>query len=248
MIRFRRVLVVFWWLGLLAVIAVMVQPISLTITRLAVAAGIFGLWASALFLTWKFRGLFWMLLLAGLLPGIFLLLPGREIDKRRLRDFYVGNLRKYEGARYVWGGENRRGIDCSGLVRRALINANLETGLMTLNPELVRAAISMIWRDRSALVLRDGADGLTKRVGEGSSINAVMQDFIVSPGTLAVTENGVHVLACVGKEDWIQAAPGEGKVVTLGVPSENSWYHVPVVLLEWTQLSDPRSPALIDMR
>ncbi|MBI3986575.1 MAG: C40 family peptidase [Lentisphaerae bacterium] len=30
-------------------------------------------------------------------------------------------LRRYEGTLYVWGGENRRGIDCSGLVRKKVI-------------------------------------------------------------------------------------------------------------------------------
>lgn len=235
-----------WWIGLLGVIAVMVQPVSVTLTRMAAAGGLIALWLAALVLVWKSRRLFLAVLLVGLVPAIWLMLPGREVDTSALRNSYVNHLQRYEGTRYVWGGENGRGVDCSGLVRRALINANLERGLMTLNPELVRRAISMAWKDCSALSLKDGAGGLTKKVGESPSINS-MEDLAVLPGTLAVTRNGVHVLAYMGKRGWIQASPGIGKVVLLEGPSDNSWYDVPVVLVEWTQLSDPRIPAVRDL-
>ena len=64
------------------------------------------------------------------------LFPGREHDSRTTRE-YVTELLRYEGAKYIWGGENWLGIDCSGLVRSALITANYKLGILTLNPRLV---------------------------------------------------------------------------------------------------------------
>ncbi|MFN2599036.1 MAG: NlpC/P60 family protein, partial [Pyrinomonadaceae bacterium] len=51
-----------------------------------------------------------------------------------MRRAYIASLESYEGTRYVWGGENSRGIDCSGLVRRGLINADFHEGVVTANP------------------------------------------------------------------------------------------------------------------
>lgn len=64
----------------------------------------------------------------------WLSIPGRTADPDVLRAAYVNCLQGYKGTLYVWGGENRIGIDCSGLVRRALINANTGLGIKTLTP------------------------------------------------------------------------------------------------------------------
>ena len=37
---------------------------------------------------------------------------------------------------YYWGGENKIGIDCSGLIRKSLIVANYKRGLLTLHGEV----------------------------------------------------------------------------------------------------------------
>src|SRR5580658_7227415 len=43
--------------------------------------------------------------------------PGKPYDVHALRIAYVDRLRAYVGVKYVWGGENMLGVDCSGLVR-----------------------------------------------------------------------------------------------------------------------------------
>lgn len=169
-----------------------------------------------------------------LLAG-FLSLPGRSEDGEALRRSYVKHLRGFEGTRYVWGGENARGIDCSGLVRQGLVRANLERGFVSLNPRLVRRGLEMMWYDCSAKALSERYRGWTVVTGAGDSINVLSRDGLKA-GDLAVTKDGVHVLAYAGAGDWIQASPGEGRVLSLPSPSSNSWYEVPVVTLRWTQL------------
>lgn len=229
-------LLLFWRSGLVVWLALMIQPLSVTLVRLACAGGAVALWLGALVLLWPRRRYFFALLLAGILPGLWLLLPGRVTDQVALRDAYVWHLERYEGTRYAWGGENRLGIDCSGLIRRGWIHANLERGLITLNPAPVRKALSMIWHDRTAMSLGEGADGLTHRLREADSINSLDHTGI-APGTLAVTRNGVHILAYVGGGKWIQASPGEGRVLTQKIPSADPWYHTPVMLIQWVELA-----------
>ena len=61
----------------------------------------------------------------------------QKVDVQSLRSKYILAVQGYEGTPYVWGGENRMGIGCSGLVREGLIQANLQQGITTLNPTLV---------------------------------------------------------------------------------------------------------------
>jgi cell wall-associated NlpC family hydrolase len=136
----------------------------------------------------------------------------------------------------VWGGENRLGIDCSGLVRQGLIQANLQQGITTLNPDLVRQGMAMWWFDLSALALRDGERGWTQRLFRSASINAIDRQQLL-PGDLAATVDGQHILAYIGRDRWIEADPGYHKVMIEMVPdSDNLWFRVPVYVLRWHQL------------
>jgi cell wall-associated NlpC family hydrolase len=145
-------------------------------------------------------------------------------------------LRGYEGTRYVWGGENRLGIDCSGLVRKALVNANVSEGVRSLNPSALRTAISLWWNDCSARALGEGHRELTQHLFDASSINQL--DFAkLQSGDLAVTDDGVHVLAYLGEGNWIEADPDMRRVLVLSVPSTNTWFDTPVRLMRWRQFA-----------
>jgi cell wall-associated NlpC family hydrolase len=162
-------------------------------------------------------------------------LPGRKADAQALRQAYVDALLSFEGSPYVWGGENRFGIDCSGLVRKGLINANLRFGLQTLNPRLLRQALYLWWNDCTAQALRDSYLGLTERQSSAAQINDIDARLLLL-GDLAVTAGGEHVLAFIGKGMWVEADPGEMRVIRVQTPAKNTWFRTPVHVVRWTQL------------
>jgi len=137
----------------------------------------------------------------------FLLLPSRDtINTERLRQRFVRQLERYDGVRYVYGGENSRGIDCSGLVRAAMVRSLADESMLSANPGLLRSALTLWWRDTNAIQLGKGANGLTVPNGDGSAVpmRAVQN---LRPGDLAVTTSGSHVLAYLGDSRWIEADP-----------------------------------------
>ncbi len=158
------------------------------------------LWAGLLGFCWRWKALRLAVLTLTLLVIVGLNLPGRHPDKQALRERYIHALRSYEGIRYVWGGENRLGIDCSGLVRVGLINANFREGLETLNPGLMRAGLSLWWQDCSARALGEENRQFARHLFEAPAINRLDQTQL-QPGDFAVTDDGAHVMVCLGASD-----------------------------------------------
>jgi cell wall-associated NlpC family hydrolase len=164
------------------------------------------------------------------------LAPGRPLDAGRLRDAYRVELLRYQGCRYVWGGENRLGVDCSGLVRIALVNAMLRQGICTANPNLVRSGLSLWWHDQSAQSLRDGGEGTVVPVVAADSVNAVDYSHL-QVGDLAVTASGVHVMAYAGGRLWVEADPIQHRVIAVDAPAPNDpWFRTKVRVMRWTAL------------
>ena len=147
-------------------------------------------------------------------------------------------LKSYEGTPYVWGGENRRGIDCSGLIRSAMIDANWQRGLKTCNPALLRQAFSLWWHDSSALAMKQEYRGQTRLLFTSRSLNET--DYTrLQPGDIAVTQSGAHVLAYLGDRTWIEADPNAlfgDRVIQVQVPTRNAWFRTPMSLMRWRQL------------
>ena len=224
-----------WSILLVLTIAVCLFPQGYFITRIFLLFSIPVLWIYGIFLIRKHRQFAIPLLSVSVVLIVFLCIPGSEPDKTKLRTEYILNLKQYEGTVYVWGGENRLGIDCSGLVRNGLIKANFELGLMTLNPKLIRAAFRIWWYDCSALALREGYKNLTAPIFKAHNINSITISAM-EPGDIAVTANGVHVLAYLGGNQWIEADPVVMRVILVETPSDNPWFTTPVHVLRWTQL------------
>lgn len=161
--------------------------------------------------------------------------PGRDFDRDRLRAAYADSLRSYENVPYVWGGEGRRGVDCSGLVRCGLMNACWKRGWFTANPALIRASAAIWWNDASAKALGDGWKNLTSPVMESRSVNSANTERLL-PGDLAVTANGLHILVFLGGNKWMQAAPEVGHAAIFETPSQNDWLKQPVKIVRWRTL------------
>ncbi len=228
----RRVWVWVW----IAIALLFLYPVEYRMTRLALLVGLVVAWVGTLVLWWERREIRYTLVVAAALPAIALSLPGRPAATEALRADYVYCLRSFRGVRYVWGGESYLGIDCSGLVRKGLIWAQLHRGVYTLNGRLIRGSLSLWWHDCTAEALMHGYRGLVKTRFESKSI-ARVDPAALQPGDLAVTTDGVHILAYLGNQTWIEADPGARQVMEITLPNDNQWLHVPVVILRWECLN-----------
>lgn len=224
------------WLGaVLVFVTDALYPISTGLTRAAGLALFLALWFGSLWLGWRRRGLRWALLGATGLLTFLLVGPARQLpEPDTLRRDYVAGMRRYAGTTYIWGGESPFGIDCSGLIRRGLVDSLFCRGLRTFNPGLVRRALQLWWHDRSAGDLGDArAGGPTVPLFDAPSLNGLDHSRLL-PGDLAVTRSGVHVLAYVGGDTWIEADMEKGRVISVTAPArENSWFDTPMRLVRW---------------
>jgi len=226
------------WLALVAAFVGMAAlPVSNRLTRMGSVVTLLVAWGLLTVMIWRHRPLRASLLALPVLCAAFLILPSRnhpDIEFLR-RDFVVG-LRHYEGVRYFWGGEGFTGIDCSGLVRRGLIDSLFLRGLRTFDAGLVRQALSLWWRDCSASDLGDEHNRLTVPILDTPSINSLNHSRLL-PGDLAVTKGGEHVMAYLGDNLWIEADPLAHRVITVSAPSQNdAWFHGPMRIVRWSVL------------
>jgi hypothetical protein len=231
-----RVQWLLWLTALGFLVASALFPVGYRITRIATLVLAFVVWLGVIALLWQRRPLRFSLLAITILAVGFLILPSRGTPPADiLRADYVSGLRRYDGVTYYWGGESSRGIDCSGLVRRGLIDALLGRGVRTFDAGLVRRAISLWWHDCTAKALGEQHRGLTVRLLDTPSLNALDHSKLL-PGDLAVTSNGVHIMAYIGDHRWIEADPGAGRVITVTAPSDNPWFHGPMEIVRWSIL------------
>jgi hypothetical protein len=216
-------------------IALGVYPVSNRILRSAVLVCILLLVTGLLGFFWRVKLLRITTLVLVSVAIVCFVIPGNPIDNDSLRRAYTRSLKRYEGTGYVWGGENRLGLDCSGLVRAGLINAEFSEALRKRNPVLLRMSASLWWHDCSARALGEGYRDLTILLFDAQAINQIDSSRL-QPGDLAVTEDGIHVLAYLGDKTWIEADPFPRRVMIVSVPTTNEWFDTPVKLLRWRQL------------
>ena len=226
-----------WAAGLLLLVTISCARVTGRLTRFVEVALFLGVWFGFIALLWRRRVLRCVGLAATTIVAAFLLLPSwHRPDPALLREDYVAALRHYEGVTYCWGGEGVRGIDCSGLVRRGMVDAAFRRGVRTCDPDLVRRALFLWWHDCAAWGLGWQQAGLTTYVRDTSSINALDHSGVL-PGDLAVTLGGDHVMAYLGSNLWIQADPRAGSVTTTAVPSEdNTQFRRPMRIVRWSVL------------
>jgi len=233
----RRLLTICTLGAAAGVVVFFLNPVNSTVMRLAFLGSLLGAWAGLTYFVWNRKALRFLVMLAPSLLTIPFLLPGRPFDSKDLRADYMTSLASYEATRYFWGGESPRGIDCSGLPRRALRDALLKYGFRHANGLAFRTWLEHWWFDASAKALSEGYSGYTHPTGTSGTIRK-MDYASVEPGDLALTRDGIHALVYAGDGKWIQADPGLGAVATLdGRTDENPWFRLPVTLHRWQLLT-----------
>ncbi|MES2438831.1 MAG: NlpC/P60 family protein [Verrucomicrobiota bacterium] len=179
------------------------------------------------------KGLRCVLLVLPVLCAIPFCLPEKPLDTRDLNRRYVAAMERMRGAPYRWGGESRGGIDCSGLPRRALRDALLEIGWRTGNGAAFRAWAEQWWFDTSAKALAENYRGFTRPLGVSGKLRD-LDTVHLSPGDLAVTADGRHVMVLLAGGRWIQADPGPLKVVIeRPAVDRNPWFDSFVTVHRW---------------
>lgn len=210
-------------------------PVDNTIARLWLLGGGAGLVLGALILIWPRQRLRWASLFSCVLLGFLTLVPvGPPVQPQHLRAHFVERLVKHEGKPFVWGAENGRAVDCSGLVRLAMREA-LGTELRaTGNPRLLHLWVKSWCLDRAARDFLAPWHGLTTPVAEASTTPGLDARSLL-PGDVAVTAYGYHIMAYLGDQRWIQADPERGRVVVDTSPAAENWYKFPVhaLRLKW---------------
>lgn len=216
-------------------LATAAMPVSSRLIRLTQLAAVAAALALVLSFGWQRR---WarIAVVVALVPVAFMAAPSRALDAAKVRAAYVSELEALGGVEYVWGGEGRMGLDCSGLPRKALLDAALEQGVATGNPKLLRYAAGLWWNDLSARAIGTHHRRSTVPVTEGESIRG-LDHGPLRPGDLAVTRDGKHLLVFLDGDRWIQADPVAGEVITVRAGDANQWLQVPVRVVRWRLLA-----------
>ncbi|OPZ87646.1 MAG: outer membrane lipoprotein [Firmicutes bacterium ADurb.Bin419] len=213
-----------------------INPINRRSTNLLFIGAILALYTCFIVLSWKNKILRLILFILPVILLSLLTINGPEIDKEVIRSEYVKALIKYEGTKYVWGGETSLGIDCSGLVRRGLIDTYIRLGFLNISPQYIRKGIYLWYNDLSAEAIGNEYANRTVKVFSNQVLNDLDYEKI-KEGDIMVTENGVHAMAYIGNREWIQADPSEQKVIIEKAPDDNNtWYKVPSKILRWKDL------------
>lgn len=223
-------------MGITGLVVLALWPFHDGALRYGLPLSLAATWGSGLVFLWGRQP--WRIGLLGL-PVAMLIpfcLPAKTADPQKLRKYYLTAMEGMRGTPYLWGGETRTGIDCSGLPRRALRDALWEDACLNGNGGSFREWALQWWFDTSAKALGQSYRGFTRPLGVSGKLRELEVEEI-SPGDLAVTEDGRHVMVYFGGGRWIQSDPWAGKV-TIGLPQhdKNPWFDAKVTLHRWVIL------------
>ncbi|MDR0932356.1 MAG: C40 family peptidase [Victivallales bacterium] len=219
----------------LVLIFALLWPVNNGITRYLIVFGVLDTWGMLIYLVWRRR---WLRITVLAVPLVFAFLiavvPGTP-DVPRLHQTYLQELRNYEGTRYLWGGENKFGIDCSGLPRKALRVAMFRHGFSGIL-SMFRASLQNWWFDASVAALTESYRDYTVPLNLSGTVATAQEDQL-KPGDLAIYDNGLHAMVYLGPDEWISADPDLYKVV-IEHPSQskNPRFTRPVHFYRWSEL------------
>ena len=229
----------FLLLASIVTLLLLIYHVEYRSTRIATLAGLFVTYGCLLILSWKIKPLRIILISTGIVPIIAFCLPARNPDPSPSATV-TSSSSAPSIALAIFGEVNPTSAliapdSSSNRSLKPLIFANLAHGLRNLDGQSIRTAYSLWWHDASALALRDRYRSWTVEIGRAAALNTADHSPL-QPGDLAVTSDGLHILAYLGNDTWIEADPNFDRVIHVTVPTENPWFNVPVILMRWRTL------------
>ncbi len=227
-------------------VALRVSIMTESVRLLLIATILFGLFTGLLYLFRLLKSYPRAILPSAfffMLVVVWAVLGNKPYNVPMLQNAYIRRLTSLTGVRYVRGGETNTGIDCSGLARVALWQAMLKQGVRQVNPGLLGPRLLRFWwRDVSAETCWQERTGYTRPVGSAPML-AGWDTSKLHQGDLAITRDGVHVLIFMGGKRWVEADPGEHKVVVkeAAANSTHGSFRLPVVIMRWRALEFPKA-------
>lgn len=198
----------------------LLQPIRTTAVRICILEAYFLSYLIFLFWVWK-KSLFRYLSISLLFISILALVLTTK-DKAPNRIYFIEALKAYKDTVYVWGGENKSGIDCSGLIRMSMRDAYIKENLW--------GNAFLIWFfDVAARDFKNKYTKILINYGQYNSIRKIPDNELI-PGSIVVTANGIHTFAYLGDHLWVQASPNDNKV-TIKNSEENDPYFNDQILI-----------------
>ena len=212
-----------------------IHPVHNRMLAAGFLAGVFVFWLGCLLVLSGRPGLRLLVAAAPLAAILPFALPGKPLPSGELRAAYLSGMRSFDGTRYLWGGEGRLGIDCSGLPRRALRDALWAEGWKHANGRAFRMWLDLWCHDSSARAMSRGYRGRTRPLHQAGPLWE-LADRPILPGDLAIRTDGVHVVVYLGDGEWIEADPTWGRVhIWRAQASDGPWYE-PMTLHRWVSL------------
>ena len=206
-------------------------PVNSFISRTLFLISFLALWLSPWISGIKSKTLMTVQILFSLIVMGFYFVPNFDEDLDFLKKSYLNNLKSFEKTRYVWGGANFVGIDCSGLPRKAYIKALFKNGFSKFESTCIRDSIELWWYDSSAKALKENYRSYTETVEQNISI----KNYDTEIGDLAITSDGVHVIIYLGEHQWIHADPYAGNVIIEDSrTSKNIWFRQTFDVVRWS--------------
>ncbi|HAN09867.1 MAG TPA: hypothetical protein DCP90_04555 [Clostridiales bacterium] len=158
------------------------------------------------------------------------------VSDELIRLSYIENLKNYENTNYMSGGENRIGIDSSGLIRRPMIDTFIEMGFKTKNMQYIRMALS-IWMDDYAISdIYNNYKGMYIDILKFCSICEITDKNIKS-GDILIYDNYSQVYIYLGNNEWIEVNPHDKKtIIVSAIPALSIMREISGKVVRWKVL------------
>lgn len=219
MTRLQKLLILILILACVEMVVLLMTPIRNQLIRIGIIESILLQYAIITYFTWRIK------LLGKSLLGVFILFVVFIISTAKLyapeEEKFVAALKRYEHVPYVWGGETKKGIDCSGLIRMALCDVYLSEFKWG-------AAFQIFYFDVAAKDLGKKYKSILTYKRSYPSIKDIPISEL-KKGSIVVASD-IHTFAYIGENKWIQASPTDNKVTIKDANEPDKYFSTAIEL------------------